>query len=88
MTLNKHEQEIWDLCEQDLTTRPRLDRIERAALDMRIVTAMKSIICNGAELNTDFHEVCAQIAFDYILDPDEVMTSIELAEDRILRGET
>jgi hypothetical protein len=85
MSLNEKEQQIWDMCVYDLTIPHELDPIERAANDNRLVDILQGVHDEEFDENYDVAELCARVAGDYGLDPEEFIMAVDIAKTRILR---
>lgn len=89
MSLSEQQQIIWNNCVLDLTLPREIDHIEQASMDIRIVLATRYLLIGESTAKEyDFGEILTQVKGDYELTDNEVITALELAEDRISREQT
>ncbi len=87
MALGSNEQVVWERCLDDLQTPNELDDIEWAARDCRMVANLKAIYEDDITAQARFSTICEVILDDYMLEPDELLAAIEIAEDRIINDQ-
>lgn len=87
MALGSNEQVVWERCLDDLQTPNELDDIEWAARDCRMVANLKAIYEDDITAQARFSKICGVILDDYMLEPDELLAAIEIAEDRIINDQ-
>ena len=84
MALNNEESRRWIEVEAAMAQLDYKDPIELAADDLRVRRAAEFLILGTETLrDEDCAELLAQVAYEYIIEPMEVLTALELAEDRI-----